>query len=270
MKLCIAGKNQIAVNATEYLINEINLSKNDLCVCCNKNDDGIDKWQPSLKLFAKKNNIPIYDLEQIYGFDDLIFISLEFDKIIQPVKFKSEKLFNIHFSFLPAYKGMFTSVLPIINGENFSGVTLHRIDEGIDTGDIIDQIIFSIELNDTARDLYFKYLEHGLELFKKNIGLIIENKFTSSPQNYIGSSYFSKKELDFNNIKINLNKSSFQIHNQIRAYIFQEYQLPIISGKKVTKSILTGEKIEKNFFEIRNKEIVLSGIDGYKIILSIL
>jgi methionyl-tRNA formyltransferase len=270
MKLCIAGKNQIAVNATKHVINEKYISKHELYVCCNKNDDGIDSWQPSLKLYAQKNNIPIYELENIYKFDDLIFISLEYDRIIQPSKFKSKKLFNIHFSFLPAYKGMFTSIYPLLNGDNFSGVTLHKIDDGIDTGDIIDQIKFSLELNETARGLYFKYLKYGQELFQRNIKSIIEDKITSTPQNYLGSSYFSKKELDFNSIEINLNKTSFQIHNQIRAFIFEEYQLPLIAGKKITKSVLTGEKIEKKFFEIRNKEIVLSGIDGYKIILSIL
>ncbi|MBR2149690.1 MAG: hypothetical protein IJ965_09750, partial [Campylobacter sp.] len=41
------------------------------------------------------------------------------------------------------------------------------IDNGIDTGDIIDQIKFEIDLNDTARDLYLKYIENSFILFKK-------------------------------------------------------------------------------------------------------
>ena len=40
---------------------------------------------------------------------------------------------------------MFTSALPLINGEKETGVTLHKIDAGIDTGDIIDQIKFQIK-----------------------------------------------------------------------------------------------------------------------------
>ena len=59
-----------------------------------------------------------------------------------PKNFLNARLYNIHFSYLPAYKGMFTSALPIKNGEVDSGVTLHKIESGIDTGDIIDQIKF--------------------------------------------------------------------------------------------------------------------------------
>ena len=62
---------------------------------------------------------------------------------------------------------MFTSSLPLLYGDEYSGVTLHKIDDGIDTGDIIDQIKFNISSIDSARDLYFKYLENGLILLKK-------------------------------------------------------------------------------------------------------
>ena len=41
---------------------------------------------------------------------------------------------------------MYTSIWPIINGENYCGVTLHEIDSGIDTGDIIDQIKVKINI----------------------------------------------------------------------------------------------------------------------------
>lgn len=71
--------------------------------------------------------------------DDLIFISLEFDKIVNPDLFKDARLYNIHFSLLPSYKGMYTSAIPILNGEEMVGVTFHEIDKGIDTGNIIAQ-----------------------------------------------------------------------------------------------------------------------------------
>ena len=74
-----------------------------------------------------------------------MFISLEYHRLIDPLKFVTSKLYNPHFSLLPAYKGMYTSALPLLNDEKDAGVTLHHIDSGIDTGDIIDQIIFPIE-----------------------------------------------------------------------------------------------------------------------------
>ena len=68
---------------------------------------------------------------------------------------------------------MYTSAMPIINGEQESGVTLHKSDNGIDTGDIIDQLCFKITANYTARDLYYKYLDYGFDLFKNNIEALL-------------------------------------------------------------------------------------------------
>ena len=196
LNICIAGKNQIAVDALNYLLNTLNFNKTNIFVCPNMNDPGFDTWQPSLRLLAEKQNIKIVDLDKIYNIENLIFISLEFDKIIKPDKFKTDNIFNIHFSLLPKYKGVYTSVFPILNGEEYSGVTLHKIDPGIDTGDIIAQKKFKIGINETARDLYFKYLQYGFVLFKENIVRLIENQFTLEQQPTLTSSYYSRKELD--------------------------------------------------------------------------
>ena len=76
MKLCIAGKNDIAVNALCYLVNTLNCNKNNLFVILNRNDSGIDTWQKSLKKCAKELGIKILSLEDAYDIEDLYFISL--------------------------------------------------------------------------------------------------------------------------------------------------------------------------------------------------
>ena len=265
MKLCIAGKNDIAVNALNYLINIKGISSKDIVIIPNRNDTGIDSWQHSLKKCAIDNQISIISLEEAYLIDDLIFISLEFDRIIKTEKFKTKKFFNIHFSNLPKYKGMYTSVMPILNGETTAGVTLHRINNGIDTGDIIDQISFKIKLEDTSRDLYFNFLKYGFNLFKRNIDKLIKNDFTTRKQGVINASYFSKSQIDFSNITIDLKKTSYEIYNQIRAFIFPEYQLPVINKCKISQVILTDEFIGYNHFSDNGDELIISGIDGYKI-----
>ena len=269
MKICIAGRNSIAVNAIKFLLEEVKFLKEKLSVLCNKTDNGIDTWQPSLMKFSINNGINISSIGELYNINDLIFISLQFDRIIKPNYFKSNYLYNFHFSLLPKYKGMYTSVFPLLFGDDKSGVTLHYIDEGIDTGDIIAQKEFNIALNDTSRDLYLKYLKFGYELFKENITSIINCNIISHKQSNIKSTYFSKNSIDFKNIKIDLRKTSFQIHNQIRAFIFKEYQLPSINNKKIIKSVLTSEKIKRNFYYENGNKIILSGIDCYKIILNI-
>ncbi len=105
-------------------------------------------------------------------------------------------------------------------------MTLHRIDDGIDTGEIIDQTRFAIEDHNTARDLYFKYLENGFELFKKNIDSLIYEEVRSTPQPHTNASYFSKSAIDYRNIQINFHKTAYEVRNQLRAFTFREYQLP--------------------------------------------
>lgn len=263
--ICIAGKNDIAVKALSYLVNVIKFPVENLCVTLNKTEQYKDTWQKSLYVEANKHNIKNLELKDFYEFKNLIFISLEYDRIIKPEKFKTKYLYNMHFSKLPKYKGMYTSVMPILNGETESGVTFHKLDEGIDTGDIIKQKIFPIPLEYSARDLYFDYLKFGFELFKEVIDDVIECKVKSYIQSSQNSSYYSKKSIDFKNIQTDFNKTSFEIHNQIRAFIFPEYQLPKINNVEIVKSKLTEEKIEKNHFEETDDKFIISGIDGYKV-----
>ena len=126
---------------------------------------------------ANELNIKVNTLEDSYCIDNLLFISLEFDRIVNPNKFKTDKLFNIHFSLLPKYKGMFTSIMPILNNEKATGVTLHKIDKGIDTGEIIAQKEFEIDLMDNARDVYHKYIHYGILLLKECLEKLLKNEF---------------------------------------------------------------------------------------------
>ena len=120
-KVCLAGKNEIAVYGLNLLTKFVN--KEDICVIGWASDDGIDTWQPSLVKAAITNNITITTLEECYGIDGLIFLSLEFEALLVPDKFVNAKLYNIHFSNLPAYKGMYTSAMPLLNDEKVGGVT---------------------------------------------------------------------------------------------------------------------------------------------------
>ena len=243
MYICIAGKNKCAINAIKFLLNT-KISKNKILALPNNNDDGKDSWQPSFKKFAKNRKIKIVGIKDIYSLKNLFFFSLEYDKIIKVEKFNSKNLYNLHFSLLPKYRGCHTNFLQILNGEKFSGVTLHRIDKGIDTGDIIDQIKFKIKINDTAFDNYKKLMNNSVKLFKKNFRKIVNKKFILKKQKLSRGSYFSRNSVNYaKKLKINISKDSLRNHNKIRSLIFPAYQYPIVNGVKVQKSIYKNKKI---------------------------
>lgn len=240
--VCIAGKNDISVEVMEHLINK--KGDYDIGVVCNKTEKGENSFQKSLRWFARKYGIKEFMLEDLYEIDELVFLSMEFDRLIKPDKFKNARLYNIHFSLLPQYKGMYTSAFPLLNGEHRSGVTLHRIDAGIDTGDIIDQQAFSIEGMD-CREVYLAYIKHGIEVILRNIDAILAGEETAYPQSCTGSTYYAKHSLDYGNIVIDLYQTAEGIARQIRAYNFREYQMPVVNGHEI---------IDYAFTDIRSKQ----------------
>ena len=243
MNVCVAGKNNIAVEVLKYLIKN-NKGRYNLHVICNESRGEIIGFQKSLADCAQNNNVPLVQLEEVYEYEDLIFLSMEFDKIIHPSKFKDARLFNVHFSLLPAYKGMYTSAIPILNGEAYSGVTFHRIDAGIDTGDIIAQRKIIIEKKDTCRDLYQKYLDNAIELVLSCLEDVLAKRETAKRQPAEGASYYAKGYIDYSNLKLNLRDVAVSVERQIRAYSFREYQMPSLCGEGIIACEVTDTKSE--------------------------
>ena len=243
MFICVAGKNECAVNAVKFLLYK-KIEKSKILVLPNFSDKERNDWQPSLKKFAKKNNIKIVKLRKLYPIKDLFFFSLEYDKIINIKKFQSKNLFNLHFSLLPKYRGCHTNFLQIYNSEKISGVTLHKIDAGVDTGDIIDQVKFKIKINDTAYDNYKKLIKLSIILFKKNLNKVINKKYSLRKQILSNGSYYSRDSVNYKKkIKINMKDFSVRTHNKIRSLIFPAYQYPLVNGIRVVKSVYRNKKI---------------------------
>ena len=240
MKICIGGKNNIAVDVCEYI--KTYYPEIDVFAIPNKGDDGIDGFQRSFKKYAEENNIGIVSLNDVYEWEDLIFLSTEFDRIIRPDRFKSKELFNIHFSKLPKYKGCHTAAMPILNGEKFTGVTFHLMEAGIDTGDIIDQRDLLIESNDTCGSLYLKLIKLGKEVVIENFESVINHSYNAYPQSVNDSTYYPRNDIDYTNNVIDYNRTALQIDRQIRAYSFWAYQLPKFNDTRVVSTKVTIKK----------------------------
>jgi methionyl-tRNA formyltransferase len=90
---------------------------------------------------------------------------------------------NYHPSLLPKYRGGSAIAWAIINGETQTGVTIHYIDEGVDTGDIIIQESVPIDPDDTTITLYYnKLFPLGVKLVAEAVRLIREGKAPRIPQ----------------------------------------------------------------------------------------
>ena len=157
--ICIAGKNDIAANVLTFVAKHFGTA--EIVAVANRDDTGRPGWQHSLIATAQRLGIRLVSLAEAYEIPNLHFFSVEFDRIVVPAKFRQAEIYNIHFSLLPRYKGVYTAIWPILNGETETGVTLHRMEAGIDTGAIITQVAIPISLTDTARDIYHRCLLLG-------------------------------------------------------------------------------------------------------------
>ncbi|MEY4854287.1 MAG: Methionyl-tRNA formyltransferase [Verrucomicrobiota bacterium] len=239
-QFCLAGKNDIAVGCLQHLLS-LGIEPGRIRVILNKDDVGRSTWQQSLGFHARRAGVACATLDEMKTVKDLWFFSVEFDRILKPAEFSSDWLFNVHFSKLPAYRGVATSVWPILRGERETGVTFHRIDAGIDTGPILCQRTFPIGASWTARDLYFRYLAEGLSLFREALELLRSGQARDVPQDESAASLFRRRDLDYGKLAVDTSLGVSQVCAQLRAYSFWEYQLPSIGGRKVwSASIIPG------------------------------
>lgn len=111
---------------------------------------------------------------------------------------------NFHPGYLPYTRGMNPNVWPFIEGSP-AGVTIHYIDEGTDTGDILVRKEVKINPQDTAGSLYEKTLVEIVDLFKNNWAKIKREEIEPISQKNLESTFHYAKEMD-NLDLIDLNK----------------------------------------------------------------
>ena len=106
--------------------------------------------------------------------------------------FKSNIL-NFHPAKLPDHRGCFPTIWPIINKDNEAKYTFHIMEEGIDTGPIIDSESIKINEKDTGWTLYKRLLGVLPKLIMRNVKNIKGGVNSSTPQSSHGVSYHNNK-----------------------------------------------------------------------------
>lgn len=90
--------------------------------------------------------------------------------------------FNLHGSLLPEWRGAAPIQRAILNGDNFSGITLMQMDAGMDTGDIIAKELISIAPDETAGELHDRLAEVAGTLLAAWLPALIAGEYPRTPQ----------------------------------------------------------------------------------------
>lgn len=131
---------------------------------------------------------------------------------------------NIHSSFLPYNRGVYPNLWSIVDGTP-AGVSLHFMDEGVDTGDIIVQRQLPVEPIDTGESLYRKLEKASVELFKESWPLLRHSKVSRIPQKKTAGSYHRLQDLnEIREIDLNRTYTAKKLIDRIRAQTFPPYK----------------------------------------------
>ena len=183
---------------------------------------GYEEKQNSLISGLRKNKKLIIDhkneiisLDQVKKYDLVVCYGYRF-KITKDIVENYKEIFNLHISYLPFNRGAHPNFWSFIKNTP-SGISIHKVDNGFDTGNIIFQKLIDFDLKNNKKTLTFN------NTYKKLISEI-EKLFLKNFEKLLNKDYKEQKQLDngsFHKVKdlpINLKSWDQNIYDTIKEY----------------------------------------------------
>lgn len=179
-----------------------------------------------VKEVAMKYELPVYQpkkvrepefVEILRSLKPDVMVVAAFGQIISKEILEMPKYgcINVHASLLPAYRGAAPIQWAVINGEKESGVTIMQMDEGIDTGDMIEKVVVPIAEDETGGSLFEKLSQAGAKLCVKVLKDLEEGKAVREKQPEESTTPYAKM-IDKKMGAINWENSAKEIEQLIR------------------------------------------------------
>jgi len=225
MKIIFFGTSEFAVPT----LKEISLSRHKILAVVTAADKRKGRGQvlsfSPVKLFAQKEGLALFQPADLQDAEFVQFLKKEpadlfvvcaYGKILTKELLQIPEKFaiNLHASLLPGYRGAAPVNWAIINGESQTGVTVFKMDECIDRGEIILQKKTDISSLDSAVNLGQRLANIGAGAIMQALDLIEQGKagFASQDKTRVSLAPKLKKEDGL----INWQEQALQIHNRIR------------------------------------------------------
>jgi methionyl-tRNA formyltransferase len=164
---------------------------------------------PNFTDVARQEDIPVFSPEdptadefvtKVHRLGPDLFIAVGYAMILKPavLAVPRELAANFHASLLPHYRGKHPVFWTLRGGEHRAGLTVHVMDPGIDTGDIIYQVAVRTRKDDTVSSLYSRIMDRSVNLVERLVADVEKSAVPRRPQSTNEGSYFSStSEEDF-------------------------------------------------------------------------
>ncbi|MGC8925222.1 MAG: methionyl-tRNA formyltransferase [Calditerrivibrio sp.] len=226
MKIVFMGTPEMAVPTLEMILKEGFEVPLVVCQPDKPKGRGNKLQPPPVKEFALEHNLEVFQPEKIKNNPEAIekirslkpdfLVVVAYGKILPKdlLDIPTFAPINVHFSLLPKYRGAAPVNWAIINGEKETGVATMKMDEGLDTGDILLMKSIPIEKDDTAITLSEKLSKLGADLLIETLKNY--DHITPTPQDHASHTYapIIKKE----DGKIDFTKHAEVIERMIRGF----------------------------------------------------
>lgn len=225
---------------------------------------------PPVKVFAEKNNIPVLQptklkppefISQLESFHADLIVVTAYGKILPQAVLDLPKFgcINVHASLLPRYRGAAPIEWSIINGEKFTGITIMKMDAGLDTGDMLASAKVEISDEMILPELKEILSTKGAKLLIDTINRL--NDITPIKQDDSLSNYAPMLTKETG--KIDWNKSARNIHNLVRglyggAYAFINEEKFKIWRTKISEQL----QLAAGEIKINGKKFFIGTGDG--------
>lgn len=191
-----------AVNSTRFLLETMMKLNIDISYVFSLDDvvsENVSGYYP-LHEFAEKNGIPYKKYQKIIQDEnieimrsigpDFIF-AIGFSQLVSKEIMDIPKygVIGLHPADIPKYRGRAVIVWQMLTGVKTSKVTLFKINEGADTGDIIDQEPFEIGENDYASDVLDKSHDALLKLYHRALPKLMDGTYILTKQDHSQATY---------------------------------------------------------------------------------
>ena len=256
MKIVLMGTPDYAVNTLDALIKD---GHQVAAVFCQP-DKPVGRKQiltpPPVKVCALEHNIPVFQpntLRDGKAYEILKEINPEVIVVVAYGKILPKEILDLpkygcvngHASLLPKYRGSAPIQYAILCGETETGVTTQLMDEGIDTGDILETVTTKIGEEETAEELFDRLAVLSADLMISTLEKLEKGEITPTPQNQNEATYapIIKKEM----AKLDFTKTAADIHNAVRGYYSWPCAIFMLNGKRIkVLSAKIGDKTNKN------------------------
>ncbi len=237
---------------------------------------------PPVKLKAEELNIPVYqplnfknqeDVDTLAALQPDVLVVAAYGLILPESVLSIPKFgpYNIHASLLPQWRGAAPIQRGLLAGDIQTGITIMRMEKGLDTGDMLIQQAIPIARKDTSQTLFDALADLGGKLMHTALNQIFDLRAAFIPQNHEKATYAQKilkEEFTFD-----WNISAVEVDRKVRALLTPRTILATKKDPALVVQIIEGDvvEIEKDFsisagtvLEATNDALIIATADANK------